>query len=59
MPNFQVGQKVRWNGEEGEVTEVVDDLKCVRCRFKDGRVMRIPVDQVQSAPSHKQVKGPA
>lgn len=59
MPTkLKVGDAVRYQGEDGTVTDVVEDLKCVRVKFAADRVMRIPWDQVQEAPSHKQVKGP-
>ena len=56
---LKVGDKIRFEGREAEVTDVVDDLKCIRCRFEDGSIKRIPWDQVTEAPAHKQVKGPA
>jgi small-conductance mechanosensitive channel len=56
---YKVGDRVRYEKAEGTVSDVVDELKCVRVKMDDGRVMRIPWDQVQSAgPAHKQVEGP-
>jgi small-conductance mechanosensitive channel len=59
---YKVGDRVRYEKAEGTVSDVVDDLKCVRVKFDDGRVMRIPWDDVHSIaaakPAHKQVEGP-
>jgi len=55
---YKVGDRVRYEKAEGTVTSVDAELDAVHVKMDDGRVMRIPLDMVDSAPAHKQVQGP-
>lgn len=47
-PKHDVGDRVRVEAGEGEVTEFVADRKCYRIRLDDGRVQTVPEDDVKA-----------
>jgi hypothetical protein len=58
--SYKVGDRVRFQGKPGTVTEIVTDLGQIRIKLDDGQGWRVAPEELKAEgdPEHKMVEGP-